>query len=473
MNNMLNFNKYISNINLKLESTLQDLKLWQVEMDSSSLGDNMVQLFDRNPLLPGIIMTNQGNYAGMISRSIFFDRMSRPYSLGLYSQRPIELLYNIMQPELFVLSGDTSIVAGIQQALERPSKLVYEPIVVAMKDGSHGVLDFHHLVVASSQVHILTLAKLQRTKEKNHIVRTNLRSLQDNYSRSLQNDKMISLGQLVAGIAHEINNPVTFIAGNLDHATEYSQDLLYLIHLYQKYYPYPEGEIQTVLQEIDLDFIIADLPKILLSMQVGTSRIQQIVLSLCNFSRLDEAEEKIIDIHEAIDNTLFILQSRLRLKFNQGNSINVFKKYDNLPLVECYPKQLNQVFLHILSNAIDALEEKAQHCQSQIEISAKLSIHIQTEMSDCKSLVIRITDNGFGMKNEIKRRIFDPFFTTKPVGKGTGMGLSICHQIVVEKHGGQLECISTPGKGTEFILQIPITITKGHNHQHQTSGTFN
>ena len=194
-------------------------------------------------------------------------------------------------------------------------------------------------------------------------------------------------------------------------------------------------------------------------MRVGAKRIQKIVLSLRNFSRLDEAEQKLVDIHEGIDNTLLILQSRLQSKYYQGNSITVVKEYGNLPLVECYPGQLNQVFLHILSNAIDALKQKAQHSQLQVGTFPKLEIHIQTQVSDCKYLTIRITDNGFGIPEKTKKRIFDPFFTTKPVGKGIGMGLSICHQIVVEKHNGELECISTPGKGTELILKLPISNT--------------
>ncbi|MDJ0798766.1 MAG: ATP-binding protein [Calothrix sp. MO_167.B12] len=464
---MLNANIHTNanKIDLKLESTLKELQLWQVEIDLNGSGNDLIKLFDADPLLPGVICTREGDYVGMISRSTFFDHMSRPYSLGLYSQRPVDSLYNKLHPKLFFLAEDTTIVTATQKALERSQNLIYEPILVICKDGKNRVLDFHQLVVANSYIHALTLAQLQQAEKKTEAAKTDLRSLQEKYSRSLHNDKMASLGQLVAGIAHEINNPVNFITGNLVHTAEYTQELLHLVNLYQKYCPHPEEEIQTVLQEIDLDFLTVDLPNILLSMQMGAERIKQIILSLRNFSRLDEAEQKIVDIHEGIDNTLLILRNRLQSKYHQENSISVVKEYSNLPLVQCYPGQLNQVFLHILNNAIDALEEKAQHSQMQIGIPPQLKIHIQTQLKDHNYLTIRIHDNGLGIKEEIKEQIFDPFFTTKPVGKGTGMGLSICHQIVVEKHGGELKCLSTPGKGTEFILQIPIVKTKQYQYQ--------
>jgi signal transduction histidine kinase len=437
-------------INLQLESKLQELGLWQVEIDLSCVGNDLIKLFDDNPLLPGVIMTTKGDYVGMISRSKFFDQMSRPYSLGLYSQRPVEFLYNKLQSDNLVLASDTQIVTAAQKALKRSPESVYEPIIVAGGDGTHQILDFHQLILANSQIHALTLMQLQQAEEISLTAKTDLRSLQENYSRSLHNHKMLSLGQLVAGIAHEINNPVNFIAGNLVHARGYSQDLLQLIELYQEYYPNPVEKIATTLEEIDVNMISEDFPSILSSMEVGATRIKQIILSLRNFSRLDEAEQKIADIREGIDSSLLMLESRLQ-------SITVVKEYGDLPLVECYPGQLNQVFLHILSNAIDALEEKAQNYKLQMGTLPQLKIQIQTQVTDNKYVTIRIQDNGLGIKEEIKRQIFDPFFTTKTVGKGTGMGLSICHQIVVEKHGGQLECISTPGVGTEFIVQIPVT----------------
>ncbi|MEB3338657.1 MAG: GAF domain-containing protein, partial [Leptolyngbyaceae bacterium] len=276
--------------------------------------------------------------------------------------------------------------------------------------------------------------------------------LKETQAQLVQTEKMSSLGQMVAGIAHEINNPVNFIAGNLTYANNYLQDLLSLVKLYQECYPNPVPAIQERTEEIDLEFLIEDLSKLLSSMQIGTERIRQIVLSLRNFSRLDEADKKPVNIHEGIDSTLLILQSRLKAQPNQAE-IQIIKQYGELPVVECYAGQLNQVFMNILSNAIDALEDRP----------APRTITITTEILQEKSptrqhILIRIRDNGSGMPESVRQKLFDPFFTTKPVGKGTGLGLSISYQIVVEKHGGLLKCLSEPGQGSEFWIQIPVAI---------------
>ncbi|MBW4578721.1 MAG: PAS domain S-box protein [Tildeniella nuda ZEHNDER 1965/U140] len=278
-----------------------------------------------------------------------------------------------------------------------------------------------------------------------------LRELQKTQTQMVQSEKMSSLGQLVAGVAHEINNPVNFIYGNLTHASSYTQDLLHLIKLYQQHYPNPVPTIQAEADAIDLDFLLDDLPKLLSSMKVGADRIQKIVLSLRNFSRMDEADVKQVDIHEGIDSTLMILQSRLKGKAGESG-IAIVKHYGQLPQVECYPGQLNQVFMNLLVNAIDALEE------SSFDLSDRQpTIHIQTEQSTHQAaIVIKISDNGCGMTQAQQQRLFDPFFTTKAVGKGTGLGLSISYQIVVDKHGGALTCFSAQGKGTEFCIEIPV-----------------
>ncbi|MBN3963494.1 ATP-binding protein [Nostoc sp. NMS8] len=296
-----------------------------------------------------------------------------------------------------------------------------------------------------------------RVEERTTELKNALGELRRTQSQVIQSEKMSSLGQLVAGVAHEINNPVNFIHGNLAHVQEYTQDLLAFVQLYQQYNPNPAAEIQTVAEDIDLEFLQEDLPKMLSSMKVGTERIRQIVLSLRNFSRIDEAEFKNVDIHEGIDSTLMILQHRLKAKPEQPE-IEVIKDYGTVPLVECYAGQLNQVFMNILVNAIDALEENNTKYTYQ-EINDNPSrIKIRTSVVNSRWVEIAIADNGVGISQEFQQRIFDPFFTTKPVGKGTGMGMSISYQIITEKHGGKLECFSTAGEGTEFIIQIPLCL---------------
>ncbi len=285
--------------------------------------------------------------------------------------------------------------------------------------------------------------------------------LQHTQTHLIQTEKMSSLGQLVAGVAHEINNPVNFIYGNLNPAKEYTQDLLSLLQLYQSHYPEPVLEIQDFADQIELDFLKLDFPQIINSMKVGADRIREIVLSLRTFSRLDEAEMKAVDIHEGIDSTLMILQNRLKAN-DQRPTIEIIKEYAKLPLVECYAGQLNQVFMNILTNAIDALEESFVICPILWENARKVEqmtspqIRIRTQLQKPNQVIIGIADNGLGIPKEVKKQLFDPFFTTKPIGKGTGMGLAISYQIITERHGGSLECISQPGQGAEFAIKIPL-----------------
>ncbi len=314
-----------------------------------------------------------------------------------------------------------------------------------------------HSQLQNYQEYIVIMRDITQRKQAEIALKTQatqlqqtLKDLKATQSQLVQTEKMSSLGQLVAGIAHEINNPVNFIYGNLTHVKEYAHNLIDLLNLYQKHQP-PVPEVQEEMEEIDFDYIIEDFPKTLSSMKIGADRIREIVLTLRNFSRLDEVGMKAVDIHEGIDSTLVILQNRLR-----GNSespqIKIIKEYSCLPKVECYAGQLNQVFLNIISNAIDAL----QSCQSQEQLEHNSKITIKTQILEPKAIRISIKDNGKGINPSIKERIFDPFFTTKEVGKGTGLGLSISYQIVVDKHKGKIKCISEPEQGTEFQIEIPI-----------------
>ena len=323
----------------------------------------------------------------------------------------------------------------------------------------------------------INLAKLQqninyRQQTEKTLIGTNHRlskvidKLRQTQVQLILREKMSSLGQLVAGIAHEINNPINFIQANLSYLQNGVQDIVNLLALYQKHYPQPHPEIQAYNDVIDMQFLLADLPNVFNSMEMGSQRIENIILSLRNFARLDEAEKKIVDIHEGIDNTLLILQHRLNTT-EKYPAIEVVREYGNLPHIECYPAQLNQTFLNILSNAIDALEHlrvphenKLNSQPGQIDYhnlpTTKPKIRIRTEISPENYLLVRIADNGAGISKAIQPRIFDLFFTTKPVGKGTGLGLSLSYQIVVKKHGGHLKYKTQLGKGTEFVIEIPL-----------------
>lgn len=317
-------------------------------------------------------------------------------------------------------------------------------------------------VLARIKLHLKLYELNTKLEEKNTLLEQKVAEVSQAYSelqkmqvQLIQGEKMSGLGQMVAGIAHEINNPINFIYGNLTYAKDYILDILGLLEMYQEDYPEPTPRIQAELEDIELDFLKEDLLKLLNSANTGAQRIHEIVKSMRIFSRIDEAAVKAVNIHEGIDSTLTILHHRLKAR-PEHPGIKVIKDYGQLPAIECCAGQLNQVFMNILSNAIDALDEYHQQRCFAGKISQPGKIHISTQVIRDNWITIRLSDNGPGIKEEVKSKLFEPFFTTKPVGKGTGLGLSISYQIVVEKHGGKLLCQSLPGQGTEFIIEIPI-----------------
>jgi signal transduction histidine kinase len=306
-------------------------------------------------------------------------------------------------------------------------------------------------------------------REKAQQLEQALQKLKQAQAQLIQSEKMSSLGNVVAGVAHEINNPISFIKGNLRPVTEYTQDLLKLVQLYEEDLPNPTQAIQEQLEAMDLTFLRNDLPKLIASMSIGADRIIEIVQSLRNFSRLDEAELKAVDIHEGLESTLMILQHRLKDEVGQ-TIIKVVKEYEELPKIECYAGQMNQVFMKVLTNAIDALHSQKSLVKEADNNSPIPTITICTKLLSDFQVGIYITDNGPGIREEIQQRIFDPFFTTKEVGQGKGLGLSISYAIVVDEHGGQLSCISVPGQGATLAIEIPIHLPKKHFYKEDLEG---
>lgn len=457
---------------LCLDSTLQELSLYDFQVEATDLGIQISQMLEANPLLPGVIVTHQGEFAGMISRRRFLEFISRPFGRELFLKRPVRALYRFAETESLIFPSNTLIVDAARKSLLRSTELLYEPIVVQVSPQTYSLLDVHELLVAQSNIHELA-TKLLR---------------QQTQSQLIQTEKLASLGQMVAGVAHEIRNPVTCIRGNIGFLSNYWKDIMDLLSAYEQIVGDSE-KIDELKKEIEFDFLQEDWVEILKSMKVSSERLAELVTSLHTFSHMDETNLKEANIHECIDSTLLIMKNRLKYGFK------VVKSYGDLPLVKCYSGQLSQVFMNIISNAIDALEEvkgekgfvPAITIETEVIDSSDgdcvnselIQNYVRGDRQNSKQLssaspnrdfsleaaknnqnnawiAIRISDNGPGIPPEIQRRIFDTFFTTKPAGKGTGLGLAITHQIVTEKHTGKLNLHSTPGTGTEFEILLPL-----------------
>jgi len=457
---------------LCLDSTLEELPLYDFQVEATDLGMQISQMLEANPLLPGVILTDRGEFAGMISRRRFLEFISRPFGRELFLKRPVRALYRFAETETLIFASNTLIVDAARKSLLRSKELLYEPIVVQLSPQTYSLVDVHELLVAQSNIHELA-TKLLREQTQSQLIQT---------------EKLASLGQMVAGVAHEIRNPVTCISGNLGFLSNYSKDIMELLSAYEQIVGSSE-KIDELKENIEFDFLQEDWVEILKSMQVSSERLTELVTSLHTFSHMDETHLKEANLHECIDSTLLIMKNRLKYGFK------VVKNYGNLPLVKCYSGQLSQVFMNIVSNAIDALEEVKGEKGFVPAISIETEV-IDSSDGDCVNseliqnyvlgdrqnskmlssasqngdfspeaaeknqnnawIAIRIADNGPGIPPEIQRRIFETFFTTKPAGKGTGLGLAITHQIVTQKHKGKLNLHSTPGTGTEFEILLPL-----------------
>ncbi|NJP12434.1 MAG: hypothetical protein HC866_25660 [Leptolyngbyaceae cyanobacterium RU_5_1] len=429
------FNQQMASIQAEFQQSSNSEVTVSVLADLKEVDRRMAEMVSEANLIFSYLQRHQPKEAG--KRMAIMDRKYANLTTALHS---LQTKASQIQEQL--LGEQSAIVAS-------SDKLQYSVAIVVL------------LMVGGAALYGCKLAKQMHRDEIK--LEDSMRELRRTQAHLIQSEKMSSLGQLVAGIAHEMNNPVSFIYGNVSYAQGYTRDLLKIIKLYQQHYPELPKTMQAEIEAVDLEFLETDFPRLLTSMKVGSERIQKIVKSLHTFAHLNEAEIKVVDIHSGIDSTLMLLKSRLKAQPILASDVDylrpeiiVTKDFGKLLPVECYPDQLNQVFLYILNNAIEALDRLNQQ-RTPAEIEASLNqIHISTEVFENKWVAIHIADTGPGVSETIKSRLFDPFFTTKPVGQGTGLGLSICYQIVVETHGGDIQCSSTPGYGTEFVVKIPI-----------------
>ncbi len=424
----------LSDPELHLDSTIEELELYDFQVDWQQPGEEIAKAFSDNQLIPGAILTDGAELVGMISRRIFLEHMSRRYGVELFYRRPIKTLHKFTEEEFLLFPANTLIVMAARRVLQRSPALLNEPIVVELRPKTYRLLDVHQLLVAQSQIHEIATKLIK----------------EQNKARLIQTEKLASLGQMVAGIAHEIRNPLQCISGNISFLNNYFEDLLTLLDAYEALREDSES-ILNLKTEMEFDFLQQDLPKVMQTLELATNRLTKIVGGMRNFSHMDGSERQPANLHECIDGTLLILDNRLK------KGIQVQKKYAQIPEVKCYSGQLSQVFMNLIVNALDALMEKAENPEMLNDWQPTIEITTGTKAIDQTTWVsIKIADNGPGIKPEIQQRIFDNFFTTKQVGKGTGLGLAITHQIITEKHHGQLNLTSQLGTSTEFEVLLPL-----------------
>ncbi|MEC4813829.1 MAG: ATP-binding protein [Scytonema sp. PMC 1069.18] len=433
------------NNDLGLESTLQELPLYNFSVEVSCIAAEVTPYFNKYPFLPGVILIENGEYVGAISRRRLLEFLIRPYGKELFFQQPLSVLYCYARTEILLLHETTPILTAMQLALRRSAELLAEPVVVQAEPDTYRLLDLQELNLASWQIRgIETQVRYERSQ-----------------ALMIQNDKMASLGRLVDGVAHEILDPLNFIWGNLAHVANYSQDLMRLITAYEEEDRDISEQIRNITQEIELDFLKQDLSRALTSIRAGAERLKKLVTGLQNFCHIDEVYPKPADIHANIDSILLLMNSRIT------GEIEIIKNYGYLPPVYCFIGQLNQVFMNILSQAVDTLLNEAVRQQLHTEPTnntQKPRIEITTEViskeasipetSNSRWVSIRIADNGVGMSLELQQQIFDSFSVEKRADKETSLAVS--YRIVTARHGGQLNLRSEIGKGTEFEILLPL-----------------
>ncbi|WP_449418839.1 sensor histidine kinase [Phormidium nigroviride] len=442
----------VSNQDLSLESTLRDLPLYHFQVLSTCLGVTVTEIFEKYPLLPGVILTEEGEFVGMMSRRRLLEYLLKPQALDLFLNLPLKVLYSYARTEMLVLPESTTILIAAQQAFRRSPELQGEPIITVQSGSkSYRLLDVHALNIAYWQIRgIETQVRYERAQ-----------------AQMIQSEKMASLGRLVDGVAHAILDPVGFIWGNLTYVTGYSENLIELLSAYEALWPEIPEEISQLKQEIEFDFLQKDLPQTIASIKSGAERLTKLATSLQNFCHIDEVHPKPADLHAVIDGIVLLLKSRLT------GEIEVVKNYGYLPPVPCYAGQLNQVFMNILTNAINALineavsQELAKEFRGVVfkDPAHKPRIEITTEVCSPEPPVdaerpllrwvsIRIADNGPGMSSGKQQRILQSFSTEKRAEKETSLAVS--YQIVTAKHGGRFRMRSQLGIGTEFEILLPL-----------------